>query len=74
MVSASGRLVMVYNGELYNADVIKERMPEVRLRGTSDTEILLEAFEKFGIEKTLESVKGMFAGGKGRFEVGKRPF
>ena len=61
MVSASGRLVMVYNGEIYNADVIKERMPEVRLRGTSDTEILLEAFEKFGIEKTLESVKGMFA-------------
>ena len=61
MVSASGRLVMVYNGEIYNADVIKESMPEVRLRGTSDTEILLEAFEKFGIEKTLESVKGMFA-------------
>ena len=30
-------------------------------RGTSDTEVLLESFEAYGIENTLKYIKGMFA-------------
>lgn len=65
MYSASGRYVIVFNGEIYNAQTIKAKMiakgSKVSYRGTSDTEILVEAFEFFGIEKTLSMVKGMFA-------------
>ncbi len=61
MISASGRLVMVYNGEIYNTDVLKAQMPGRTYRGSSDTEILLEAFETLGQEKTLDLIKGMFA-------------
>ena len=61
MLSASGRYVMVYNGEIYNVEELKEKMYGLKLRGTSDTEVLLEAFEKLGAEKTLACIKGMFA-------------
>ena len=44
MISASGRFVMVYNGEIYNVAELKEKMYGLKLKGTSDTEVLLEAF------------------------------
>ncbi len=65
MMSHSGRFVMVYNGEIYNAAdlnaVLKQAGHDVTWRGTSDTEILLEAMEHLGIEKALKKAKGMFA-------------
>lgn len=65
MVSASERFVISYNGEIYNAGELKNKMESeghiIEYRGTSDTEILLEAFEYMGIENTLQFVKGMFA-------------
>jgi len=65
MVSASGRFVIAYNGEVYNADKIKADVlaaaPELVFKGTSDTEVILEAFEQFGIDETLARMKGMFA-------------
>lgn len=65
MSSASERFVISYNGEIYNAGSLKEKMEKeghvINYRGTSDTEILLEAFEYYGIEDTLSFVKGMFA-------------
>ena len=50
MVSASGRTVICYNGEIYNGDDLRARLgPDCpQLRGHSDTEILLEAAERFG--------------------------
>ena len=65
MLSASGRFVMSYNGEIYNAAVLRGKLlSEGRVtafRGHSDTEILLEAIEAFGLEETLKLSKGMFA-------------
>lgn len=65
MHSADKRYVMVYNGEIYNAPNIRERLlkqePGMVFRGSSDTEIILEAFSFFGIFETLRLMKGMFA-------------
>ena len=65
MVSHNGRYVLVYNGEIYNAQEIKECLLRdgfiTVFRGTSDTEILLEALITYGIERALQMTKGMFA-------------
>jgi asparagine synthase (glutamine-hydrolysing) len=65
MCSRSGRLVCVFNGEIYNYKKIKDRLISENktegFRGTSDTEVLLEAFEAYGVEETLKMCKGMFA-------------
>ena len=63
MVSQSGRHVITYNGEIYNFPGLRHQLEEqgVGLRGTSDTEVLLEAWERWGQEKTLAAINGMFA-------------
>ena len=63
MVSSGGRFEIVYNGEIYD---FLERRGELeatgrRFRSGTDTEVLLEGFEHWGIEKTLDRVDGMFA-------------
>lgn len=64
MESHSGRFVIVFNGEIYNyKDIAKQLKREglVReFRSTSDTEVLLEAIEAYGLHKTLQMSKGMF--------------
>lgn len=65
MRSDDHRYVMVYNGEIYNAPNIREQLrkrdPAMVFRGSSDTEVILEAFSLFGIFETLKMMKGMFA-------------
>ncbi|MFA6266104.1 MAG: asparagine synthase (glutamine-hydrolyzing) [Pseudolabrys sp.] len=63
MVSADGRWVISYNGEIYNAGDVA-RSPELAgfpFRGTSDTEVFLESVAKRGIDRTLADINGMFA-------------
>ena len=65
MVSDSGRYVMVFNGEIYNYKEIATRLLKEgkvnAFRGTSDTEVLLAAFEHYGVKEGISLCKGMFA-------------
>ncbi|MCH5261482.1 MAG: asparagine synthase (glutamine-hydrolyzing) [Lachnospiraceae bacterium] len=65
MESHNERYVIAYNGEIYNYQAIRERLIKenkvTAFRGTSDTEVLLEAFSAYGLPDTLNMVKGMFA-------------
>lgn len=63
MVSASGRTVIVYNGECYGLDSLRSDVERngPPLRGHSDTEVVLEACERLGLHRTLQRLVGMFA-------------
>lgn len=61
MESASGRYVIVFNGEIYNHLELRGQLTGLSWRGHSDTETLLAAFETWGVEKTLQASAGMFA-------------
>ena len=67
MVSASGRLVVTYNGEIYNHAELRTmlegegRTPEGGWRGHSDIETFLEAIDQWGPEQALDRAVGMFA-------------
>jgi len=64
MVSADGRWVMAFNGELYNYRELRGILDAEGVsnwRGQSDTEVLLEAIARWGLEQALRRCNGMFA-------------
>ena len=88
MESPSGRYVIVFNGEIYNYLQLREELKrkangDLRLRGHSDTEVLLLAVEHWGLGQTICRANGMFAFGLwdrreqalhlGRDRLGEKP-
>jgi len=65
MVSASGRYVLAFNGEIYNYLELRSALMNDGVapawRGHSDTETLLAGIERWGAETTLKKLTGMFA-------------
>lgn len=57
---ATGRYVMVFNGEIYNFMEIKSRLSDYPFRTHSDTEVAIAAYGKWG-PAALDEFKGMFA-------------
>ena len=62
MISACGRYVLIFNGEIYNHAELRQALDGLYpWRGHSDTEILLAALVNWGTEPTLRRLNGMFA-------------
>lgn len=63
MASSSGRFVMTFNGEIYNFRDLRADLEAngVVFRGHSDSEVMLEAFDRLGIDAALQRFAGMFA-------------
>jgi asparagine synthase (glutamine-hydrolysing) len=64
MLSADGRLVITFNGEIYNYRALRQDMEARgwRFRSTSDTEVLLALWDAHGPEM-VHHLRGMFAFG-----------
>ena len=64
MTSASGRTTIIFNGEVYNAGDLRTEVGRTRRiawRGHSDTEVMVEAIEQWGIVEATRRFNGMFA-------------
>jgi asparagine synthase (glutamine-hydrolysing) len=63
MVSPNEKVILMMNGEIYNAFDFK---PELEQKGyvfksTSDTEVILHLYSEYGMEKMIPMLNGMFA-------------
>lgn len=67
MISRSHRYVIVFNGEIYNYRELRSCLEEgvdsggLIFRGSSDTEVMLAAFDRWGVEAAVARFNGMFA-------------
>ncbi|MBI3552314.1 MAG: asparagine synthase (glutamine-hydrolyzing) [Elusimicrobia bacterium] len=63
MGSADGRVWLVFNGEIYNFEEIREELETLGhgFATLSDTEVLIQGYQRWGIEGILSRLVGMFA-------------
>jgi asparagine synthase (glutamine-hydrolysing) len=63
MLSPDGKVILTLNGEIYNAFGYKKELEEwgYRFKSTTDTEIVLALYLKYGFDGMLNRLNGMFA-------------
>ena len=57
------KVYLLYNGEIYNFKELREELKscDIIFKTSSDTEVLLNSYLKWGFYKTVEKIKGMFS-------------
>ena len=60
MHSPDNRLSIVYNGEIYNFQEIRDELSDYTFKSNCDTEVILAAYLKWGIQ-CIDRFNGMFA-------------
>lgn len=78
MLTSGGQVMLVFNGEIYNHNELRESLPGVAFRGHSDTETVLHLLARKGAA-ALERFNGIFALGlldacRGRLLLARDPF
>lgn len=62
MTSSSGRYTITFNGEVYNFNDLRAELGNDHpWKGHSDTEIMLESIERWGVDGAVRKFVGMFA-------------
>ena len=63
MVSSNGRYVIIFNGEIYNHETLRQELATLghSFHGRSDTEVVLEAVCEWEIALAASKLNGMFA-------------
>lgn len=60
MFSNDSKFAIIFNGEIYNHMELREKLPSVNFRGSSDTETILYYLAAFGIE-AVNDFNGVFS-------------
>src|SRR5258706_3849904 len=60
MTDAQRQVVLIFNGEIYNYQEIKKELTEYEFQSTSDTEVIIYAYLKWGLS-CFSRFNGMFA-------------
>jgi asparagine synthase (glutamine-hydrolysing) len=63
MCSPDGRICVTFNGEIYNFRALRKELEagDCKFRSNTDTEVLLHGYRRWGIERLLDRLDGMFA-------------
>ena len=63
MIIDNGKIIITYNGEVYNYQEIREQLIKegVHFITSSDTEVVIQAYKQYGINKCLDLLEGMYA-------------
>ena len=61
MISKNNKIILSYNGEIYNFKELYFELSDKNLKSNSDTEVLLEYYSQFGIDRLIEKANGMYA-------------
>ena len=64
--SYTGKFTIIYNGEIYNhieikKKLLKESKNSINFKSETDTEILINAIDFWGLKRTLNEINGMYS-------------